>query len=141
VLNPNVPIREKTWGVTHDIIEDIGFGPEHILLQFKKPADLGYDMEKLGTSGCAGMVCASGVGDTPALMTHKWMKCADGVLFKSHFWMGYGLNEGGELIKLVPDGISVPEAGPRALYGHNIKEYSNLAKILPQVYSEEKNNW
>ena len=42
------------------------------------------------------------------------------------------------LMKLVPDGAAVPEAAPRALYRHNIKEYSNLASILPSVYAEEK---
>ena len=52
--------------------------------------------------------------------------------------MGYGPNEQGEIVKLLPDGVSVPEAGPRALYGHNIKEYSNLASILPFLYAEEK---
>jgi len=35
----------------------------------------------------------------------------------------------------------VPEEVVRALFSHNIKEFSNLAKILPQVYVEEKNNW
>ena len=38
----------------------------------------------------------------------------------------------------MPDGVSIPEMGPRALYGHNIKEFSNLAAILPSVYAEEK---
>lgn len=141
VLDPSVPVREKTWGVNHDILEDVGFGPERILLQFKKPSDLGFDMDKIGKPGCAGMVCACGVGDSPALMTHKWMKVDGGVMFKSHFWMGYGFNENSELVKVIPDGVSIPEAGPRALYGHNIKEYSNLAAILPEIYAHEKDNW
>lgn len=141
VRNPNVPLQEKTWGMNHDILEDVGFGPEKIFLCFKKPSDLGYDMELIGQPGCAGMVCACGEGATPALMTHKWMKVDGGILFKSHFWMGYGLNDDGELIKVLPDGVSVPNEGPRALYGHNIKEYSNLAAILPLIYAEEKDNW
>lgn len=141
VLDPNVPNSQKTWGVDHDIHEDIGFGPEEILLSFKRPSDLGYDESKIGAKGCAGMVCAVGKGGSPALMTHKWYDENGGVWFKSHFWMGYGLDNGGRLIKLLPDGAAVPKAGPRALYGHNIKEYSNLAAILPEVYSEEKDNW
>lgn len=141
VLDPAVPIAQKTWGVNHDITEDIGFGAEKILLCFKRPADLGYSEEKIGTKGCYGMVCAVGQGDTPAVMTHKWYEEDGGIWFKSHFWMGYGLDENGTLIKLLPDGVRVPEAGPRALFGHNIKEYSNLAAILPEVYAEEKDNW
>lgn len=111
------------------------------MLQFKKPSDLGYDMDKLGTDGCASMVCACGASSSPAMMSHKWMAAEGGVWFKSHFWMGYGLDENGALTKLVPDGVRIPELVPRALYGHNIKEYSNLAKILPLIYAEEKDNW
>lgn len=141
VLDPNVPNAQKTWGVDHSILEDIGFGPEELLLAFKKPSDLGYDMGKIGQPGCAAMVCAVGRGNTPAVMTHKAMRADGGILFKSHFWMGYGMDDAGQLIKLVPDGVSVPEEGPRALFGHNIKEYANFAAILPHIYAEEKDNW
>ena len=55
--------------------------------------------------------------------------------------MGYGLGEDGQLVKVVPDGASVPEAFPRALFGHCIKEFTNLAAILPKIYAEEKDNW
>ena len=58
VLDPAVPYNEKTWGVTHDILEDIGLGPDPLKLTFKKPSDLGYDMSKIGTSTCSTMVCA-----------------------------------------------------------------------------------
>lgn len=60
-----MPWAEKTWGVTHDIMEDIGLGMERLLLQFCKPADLGYDMSKIGTSACAAMVCAVGKSSSP----------------------------------------------------------------------------
>lgn len=141
VLDPAVPNNEKTWGVTHDILEDIGLGPDPLKLTFKKPADLGYDMSKIGTPTCSTMVCAVGVSGSPAVMTHKAVAAEGGIWFKSHFWMGYGLNEQGEIVKLVPDGASVPEMVPRALFGHNIKEFTNLAAILPELYAEEKDNW
>lgn len=141
VKDPSVPVSEKTWGVNHTIKEDIGLGgPEDILLCFRRPSELGYDDNKVGTPSCLAMVCAYGLGDSPAIMTHiaKEAEGGGGILFCSRFWMGYGPNENGELVKLIPDGLSVPEAGPRALYGHNIKEYSNLASILPEVYASEK---
>ena len=141
VLDPRVPMAEKTWGVTHDISEDIGLGVDPLKLTFKKPSDLGYDMSKIGTDSCAAMVCAVGVSGSPALMTHKCVAAEGGIIFKSHFWMGIGLNEKGELVKLVPDGKAVPEMLPRALFGHNIKEFTNLALILPELYAEEKDNW
>ena len=138
VKDPAVPTAQKTWGVKHDIVEDIGFGPDPLLLCFCKPSELGYRLEKIGTPACQAMVCAYGVGSTPAVMTHVAKQAEGGILFCSRFWMGYGPNEQGEIVKLLPDGVSVPEAGPRALYGHNIKEYSNLASILPFLYAEEK---
>ena len=141
VLDPNVPNSQKTWGVTHDISEDIGLGVDPLKLSFKKPSDLGYDMSKIGTPSCATMVCAVGVSGSPAVMTHKAVAAEGGIWFKSHFWMGYGQNERGELIKLVPDGAAIPELVPRALFGHNIKEFGNLAAILPELYAEEKDNW
>ena len=141
VRDPAVPWAEKTWGVTHDIMEDIGLGMERLLLQFCKPADLGYDMSKIGTSACAAMVCAVGKSSSPALMTHKVVPAEGGVWFKSHFWMGYGLDGDGQLVKLVPDGVSVPEEVPMGLFAHNLKEFGHLAAILPQVYAENKDNW
>jgi hypothetical protein len=70
VLNPNVPLSEKTWGVTHEILEDIGLGAEPLRLSFLNPSDLGYDRSKIGTKTCSAMVCAVGVSGSPAVMTH-----------------------------------------------------------------------
>lgn len=141
VLNPNVPLSEKTWGVTHEILEDIGLGAEPLRLSFLNPSDLGYDRSKIGTETCSTMVCAVGVSGSPAVMTHKAVAVEGGILFQSHFWMGYGRDENGALIKLIPDGQSIPEAVPRALFGHNIKEFTNLASFLPELYAEEKDRW
>jgi len=141
VLDPKVPNSQKTWGMTHTILEDIGMGPDEIQLVFKKPSDLGYDMSKIGKPGCAAIVCAAGKGSVTAIMTHKAVIAEGGIQFKSAFWLGYSTNEKGELVKVLPDGVRIPEAAPRSLFGHNIKEYSNLASILPEIYAEEKNNW
>jgi hypothetical protein len=142
VRNPDVPNSQKTWGMNHSILEDIGLGgPENLLLSFKKPSDLGYSMNKIGLPGCASMVCAVGHGGAPAVMTHKCVEAGRDIWFKSRFWMGYGIDERGQAIKLIPDGESIPDMLPRALFGHNIKEYANLAAILPELYAEEKDNW
>lgn len=136
VLDPSVPDSQKTWGVNHQIKEDIGLGPEEIFLQFKCPSDLGYDLSQVGTENCAAMVCAVGKGNTPALMTHICNEVDGGIVFRSRFWIGYGLVNG-ELLKVLPDDVTIPEAVPRALYSHNIKEYSNLASFLADIYKEE----
>ena len=139
VVDPNVPNNEKTWGIDHQILEDIGGGPEHLRLCFRRPRDMGYDESILGTEKCASMVCGYGVG-TPAVMTHKWYTVPGGSMFESRFWMGYTIKDG-EAVKLVPDGESLPDFLPRVLFQHNIKEYTNLASFLPEIYEEEKDNW
>ena len=141
VLDPNVPPAQKTWGVNHQILEDIGLGASDLLLCFRRPSALGYDESKVGTPSCQAMVCAFGLGDTPAVMTHLARETEGGILFCSRFWMGYSFTEDGKAVKVLPDGVVIPEVAPRALYGHNIKEYTNLASILPALYAAEKDNW
>ena len=140
VRDPSVPDSQKTWGVRHFIKEDIGMGPEEMYLSFKNPVDFGYDPALIGTPQCGSLVCAVGEGPTPAFMTHKFTAAEGGLRFESRFWMGMGYADG-KLIRLLPEGVRVPEMGPRALFAHNIKEYANLAAILPKIYAEEKNNW
>lgn len=140
VKDPKVPNHQKTWGVRHFIKEDIGLGPEEMYLCFKNPRDFGYDPALIGTEKCGSLVCAVGEGPTPAFMTHKFYETKGGIMFESRFWMGVGYVDG-SLTKLLPEGVKVPEMGPRALFAHNIKEYANLAVILPEIYQKEKNNW
>lgn len=140
ILDKNVPMNQKTWGVNHKILEDIGFGPSELILSFKRPADFGYDEKLLGSKYCNSMVCAIGEGDVPAFMTHKYYKVDGGTMFESKFWIGYAYING-EIVKVLPEGMEVPEIAVRNLFKHNIKEFSNLAKILPEIYREEKDNW
>lgn len=141
VVDPNVPNREKTWGVIHYIMEDVGLGPEFLMLSFKDPKDFGYDTSIIGSEKCESLVCAAGLSTIAAAMTHKWYPHEDGVIFASRFWIGCGVREDGTVGRILPEGVSVPVEATMALYGHNIKEYTNLASILPSVYAEEKNNW
>ncbi|MCD8230497.1 MAG: phloretin hydrolase [Clostridiales bacterium] len=138
VTDPAVPMNEKTWGINHYIIEDVGPGPEFLKLCFKKPSDLGYDMAAIGTEKCKSMVCAIGESSCAAVMTHKWYPYEDGVMFCSRFWIGYVMTESGEVVKALPEGASLPPIVPQGLYAHNIKEFTNLAAILPTLYEEEK---
>jgi uncharacterized protein YprB with RNaseH-like and TPR domain len=41
------------------------------------------------------------------------------------------------MVKALPDGMKFPTLEPvKALLHHNIKEFTNLAAILPEVYAE-----
>lgn len=142
VLNPDVPMREKTWGTVHHVLEDIGAGPDKLILNFLYPRQLGLDEEKVGTDACATIMCANGHGPTPgegvaAMMLHFVRELSDGIELRTRFWIGYGLTDG-KIAKLVPDNIQIPVEVPQGLFAHNLKEFGHLAKILPNVYNEEK---
>ena len=140
VCDPIVPINQKTWGVNHYVLEDIGKGPSFLKLQFKSPADFGYDTSAIGTEKCKSLVSAIGDGECAAAMTHKWYPHEDGVMLCSRFWIGLGVVDG-KIIRTLQDGVRVPIEVPRGLFAHNIKEFSNLAAILPEVYAENKDNF
>ena len=141
VVDPNVPMNQKTWGVDHYIMEDVGPGPEFLKLCFKRPADFGYDESIIGTEKCESLVCAIGESSCAAAMTHKWHPYKDGVLFESRFWIGYRIDEEGNIVKAIPEGVSIPPFVPQGLFAHNIKEFTNLAAILPTLYAEEKDTF
>lgn len=110
---------------------------------FKKPSEFGYDMDKIGTEACGTIVCSNArirgkgsIPDAPAVMTHFLRPTANGSELRSRFWMGWQI-ENGEPVKAIPDGVAVPEIAPKSLLQHNLKEFLNLAKILPSVYTEE----
>lgn len=140
VCDENVPVNQKTWGVNHYIIEDIGAGPGFLKISFKRPADYGFDEKIIGTAKCESLVCGIGDGDCAAAMTHKWYPYKEGVMFCSRFWIGYALSEG-RIIKTLPEGVKISIEVPRGLFAHNIKEFTNLAAILPEVYAENKDNF
>ena len=144
VLDSSVPMRERTWGTVHEVLEDIGGGTEKLILDFQYPRALGYDEEKVGTSACASMMCAFVYSPQPggmvAIMTHMVREIKGGVELRSRFWIGWGLADG-EVRKLLPEGVQAPLDAVKGLFAHNLKEYGQLATILPKVYAEEKDNW
>lgn len=137
VCDPSVPVRQKTWGVSHYILEDTGMGPEFLKLCFLRPEGYGYDPGLIGTKECASLVCAVGEGGCAAAMTHKWYPYDAGVILASRFWIGFGIVNG-KIKKILPEGSCIPEPVLKGLYAHNIKEFTNLAAILPEVYAENK---
>lgn len=147
VLDKSLPMRQRTWGVTHDVLEDIGGGADTLIIEFKRPADMGYPEEKVGTPACATMATGNGHSPQPgpnaiaAVMTHFIREIDGGIELRSRFWIGYQIDENRQPVKVVPDGVIIPEIAPRGLFAHNLKEFSNLAALLPKIYPEEKDNW
>ncbi|WP_238902003.1 MULTISPECIES: DAPG hydrolase family protein [unclassified Clostridium] len=139
--------KERYWDTTHYVLEDTGMGPEDIIINFKNPGDLGFDISKIGTEACGTIVCAKAFGKgqppftpAPTIMTHFIREIEGGVELRTRFWMGWTLVNGKE-VKALPDGIRMPEMGPKSLLLHNIKEFTHLAEILPKIFEEEKDNF
>ena len=139
--------RERHWGSVHHIWEDIGTGKIDLLtISFKRPCEMGYKEDMIDTKACNSLVCANvkvhGDDLTPdilVVMTHFLRPVPGGSELRSRFWFGWQIIDG-KAEKSIPDGIKIPASGLTALLNHNIKEYANLAAILPEVYEEEKNN-
>ena len=72
VMDPKIPMNQKTWGVNHYVYEDVGMGPSLIKLNFKRPKDFGLDESIIGSKYCKSLVCGIGEGDCAAAMIHKW---------------------------------------------------------------------
>ncbi len=141
-------MQERHWGSVHNIWEDIGTGNIDLLrIAFKKPSEMGYDMSKIGTDACNALCCANvtvlgggGRPDVPVVMTHFLRPVDGGSELRSRFWFGWQIIDG-EPVKCIPDGVKIPAIGPVSLLNHNVKEFSNLAAILPSVYAEENGRW
>lgn len=139
-------LNERNWGSIHHIWEDIGTGMDKLIISFKKPSDMGYAMDLIGTKACGTIKCANvivlgkdHIPDIPVVMTHFLRPVEGGSELRSRFWFGWQIIDGIP-VKSIPDGVSIPDIGPVSLLTHNVKEFSNLGKILPLVYAEEKDN-
>jgi hypothetical protein len=138
------PLVERFQGITHHVQEDVGGGPEDILISFLTPQAFGLDMGRFDPASHT-LVAANGrsrpVGAfflrpwASAVMCHFVRTTDDGVEFRSRFWLGRQLVDGQPRTKLPPF-VKVPAAAARGLAQHNVLEYANLASFLPALYRE-----
>lgn len=134
-LNASLSMKERYWNTTHDVREALldGQDPVPVKLTFVHPTAVGFDPEKLkdfkGT-----IVCTPG----PAVMVHFIRPTERGCELRTRFWMGYAPTDKG--LVHIPDFPANVMMG-RALLYHNAKEFAHLAKILPRVYEEFKDDF
>ncbi|MBP2661259.1 MAG: hypothetical protein H6Q69_4291 [Firmicutes bacterium] len=145
-FNPSLSYREKYWGTTHLIREDIGLGVDDIFVTFRNPKDMGFNSEKIGTSACSTIVTSNGGSPNDGaplgglVMCHFVREVEGGIELRTRFWMGWHI-VGDKEVKLLPDGVQLPIEVPKALCAHAAKEFTNLARLLPRIFAEEKDNW
>lgn len=142
ILDPSVPIEQKIFGHTHQVIENMGCGIEDVQINFLSPAEMGFDMSKFNAPSVATVIAANGStqsregGPTaPAVMMHFVRETPGGVEFRTRFWMGYQMVDG-KPVKKLPGFIKVPIEAAKGLAYHNVEEFSNLAAFLPKLYAE-----
>lgn len=145
ILNPDVPVSEKNWGVTHHVREDCNCGIEDIDITFLSPRDFGFDMtrwkEPYVSTFVGGFGWSRPATETdrpikvPSIMCHIFRRIPDGLEHRTRFWMGYRFSRGKPELAL-PPGVSVPAIAVQGLARHNVREFSNLSVLLPEIYAE-----
>jgi hypothetical protein len=120
------------WGAVHHPVEDVGTGVVHARIQFLAPTELGFSTDALDDPRIATIVCGQVADDRlgirHSVMAHVFLEDGDGLVLRSHFWLG-------ALIRpAFARRLALPSALPRALARHCAEEYSNLADLLPELY-------
>ena len=132
-LDKSLSLKERYWDTTHHVEEDCNMGKQTIYINFRNPVDIGFDKEKLAKFD--GTIVCSGGEQAPTIMVHQCRAVPGGSELRTRFFMGYCVKDG-KPHKMIPDGIKMPLEPVQALLKHNMKEFANLAAILPEVYAE-----
>lgn len=135
-LNTNLSLKERNWGTTDVVTEDVGGGPQTMYLTFLSPEAYGYDPElvKNVNTIVSANVTHPETGLGLITFTHVIREIPGGIEYRSHYWQGYTVNEEGVAVP-----ASVPEEGfpveiMKGCAYHSLEEYSNLAVVLPKLY-------
>ena len=134
-LDESLSMKERYWNTEHEVKEALSDDMEPIptRLKFVPPETIGFDPERLKTF--KGTIIAT---PGPLLMFHFLRPTEKGSELRSRFFVGYMATENG--IVRVPALPTEDEKG-RTMLMHNIKEFTHLAKILPGLYNEYKDNF
>jgi len=149
ISDPDVPLKEKTREVTHFVVEDFygrGRDVPPFNIHFRNPSYMGFDESKIDDKKFA-IFCACptpGV-DVPnsgfmSSFAHVARAVDGGVELRSRFFQGYTFIDRQPVIMTSAE-KPVPPKAPGLMCRHCAEEYANLAAILPEIYSEEKENW
>lgn len=145
---PAVPGPKAHWGAVHHPLEDVGTGTVRARIAFAPPTAIGFSTNGLDDPAVATIVCGHVGDDTRRLrhsvMAHVFLADGDGVVLRSHFWLGAAVRPylpaplatpiAAALDNRLVRRLSLPADLPRALATHCAEEYANLAAILPELH-------
>jgi hypothetical protein len=134
VERPAVAGAKPHWGAVHHPVEDVGTGTVRARIAFLPPSGLGFASDALDDPRVGTIVCGL-VGDDSrrvrhSAMAHVFLAEGDGLVLRSHFWLGAKIPFGNRVVRR----LGMPSGLPRALAGHCAEEYANLATLLPELY-------
>lgn len=134
---------EKYWDTTQTVTRMGEMGPATEFVNFKCPADVGFDMEEAAAGGSS-LICARGYaqGLPPTagpdyFIMHRIVPADGGVEVRTKCWIGWTVRYGKDY-KQLPDDFRMPPVFAMGMYLQIAKEWANLAEILPTLYEEEK---
>ena len=134
-LDSSLSMKERYWNTVHDVQEALldGDDPIPVVIPFVPPEVIGFDPAKLAAFEGT-IVCTPG----PVIMIHFLQQAEKGYKLRTRFYLGYRSAEHGNV--RIPD-FPAPVELARAMLVHNIKEYTHLGKILPELYREYRDNF
>lgn len=147
VERPSEPGAKAHWDTVHHPVEDVGLGVTDVRIEFKPPSRLGFADDALADAR-VGTIVAGFAGEDRrrlrhTLMVHVFLREGDGVVLRSHFWLGAAIRPYAPAPLAGPLGVllnrpairrrAVPDAAPQALARHCAEEYANLATLLPEL--------
>lgn len=145
---PAGPGAKAHWGAVHHPVEDVGTGMVRARIAFLPPRALGFATDALDDPAVATIVCGEVGDDTRRVrhsaMAHVFLREGDGVVLRSHFWLGALIRPylpaplaaplGALLNNRAVRRAALPAGLPQALARHCAEEYANLATLLPELY-------
>ncbi len=149
VERPATPGAKAHWGTIHHPVEDVGVGMAKLRIEFLPPSEIGFSTDALDDERVATIVCGhpgdEGTRMRHSLMVHVFLRDGEGVVLRSHFWMGALIRPylpgplatpiSWALNNAFVRGRVMPSRLPAALANHCAEEYANLATLLPELYA------
>lgn len=136
-LDDSLSLKERNWGTTDVVTENVGGGPQVMHLHFLSPEDYGYDPELVKNVDVliSANVSDASTGQGLITFSHCIRKIPGGVEYRSHYWQGYHIGEDKKPVAVaIPEGGFPMEVMKGAAY-HSLLEYTNLDQILPELYA------
>lgn len=138
-LDSSLSYKERYWNTRQDVVEGFTGQPAPpVRMMFRNPADVGYSKEKLKNFDGT-IICGGGVDDG-CFMTHFLRPVPGGSELRSRFWFGWKFVDG-QPVKVLPEGSAAEIEPALVLLRHTVKEFANLAAILPDLFAEEKDRF